>query len=123
MSRAPLTVYDKKSCGTCQKAKAYLEQMQIPYVLVDIEKCPPCPEVLEELIDPENVKASLNSRSTIYKERNLGSQVPTKEEAIAMMLEDPNLIKRPLIESEDGDLYQGFDEKTLMQYIKKVYYR
>lgn len=121
MSRAPLTVYDKSSCGTCQKAKAYLDQMQVPYVLINIEKSPPSEDVLEALIDEDNVKASLNVRSTIYKERNLGQAQLTKAQAIVLMLEDPNLIKRPVIETEDGDLYQGFDEKTFLDFLKQSY--
>ena len=39
----------------------------------------------------------LNSRSPAYKARNLGARKLTKSEAIAMMLEDPNLIRRPLV--------------------------
>jgi arsenate reductase-like glutaredoxin family protein len=34
------------------------------------------------------------------------------------MLEDPNLIKRPLIEKESGALIQGYDESRLAAFLR-----
>lgn len=116
-----LTVYDKKTCGTCQKAKAFLDELNVPYVVVDIVSSPPSREMLEELVDENDVKASLNSRSTMYKEKNLGQSLPNKAQAIEWMLEDPNLIKRPVIETEEGELYQGFDAVSLSQFLRTTH--
>lgn len=111
--------YDKTTCGTCKKAKTFLENAKVNLEIHDIVKDPPAKDVLEQLIDPKNVKASLNIRSTIYKEKNLGDNIPSKNDAIRLMLTDPNLIKRPVIVSADGRIYQGFDETTLKAFIKK----
>ncbi|HEY9686274.1 MAG TPA: arsenate reductase family protein [Coleofasciculaceae cyanobacterium] len=114
-----LKFYGKKSCITCQKAKAFLEGNQVAFEDIPIETRPPAREILDRLIDPANVKASLNVRSTIYKEKNLGKQVPDKQTAIALMLADPNLIKRPVIMDTNGQLYQGFDEASLQAFLKR----
>lgn len=111
--------YDKTTCGTCKKAKSFLENAQVKVEIHDIVKDPPTKDMLEQLIDPENVKASLNIRSTLYKEKNLGDNIPSKKDAIRLMLTDPNLIKRPVIVSENGRIYQGFDETTLKAFLKK----
>lgn len=39
----------------------------------------------------------LNHRSPAYKARNLGAAKLTKSQAIELMLEDPNLMRRPLV--------------------------
>ena len=91
------TFYDKKTCGTCKKAKAWLEEQGVAFEIVNIISEPPTREMLERFIEEDNVKSYLNSRSAIYRDRKLGTNLPTKAQAIDMMLEDPNLIKRPFI--------------------------
>lgn len=113
-----LKFYAKKSCITCQKAKAFLETAKADFEELPIETRPPSREILDQLIDPEKVKASLNTRSAIYKEKNLGKDVPDKKTAIQLMLQDPNLIKRPVIVDAKGKLYQGFDEESLRDFLK-----
>jgi arsenate reductase-like glutaredoxin family protein len=39
----------------------------------------------------------ISTRSPAYKARNLGARKLTKDEAIDLMLEDVNLIRRPLV--------------------------
>lgn len=92
-----ITFYDKSTCGTCKKAKAFLDEHDVSFNIVDIITRPPSRELLEDAIDEGNVKAFLNPRSAIYRERKLGQSIPTKDEAIDLMLRDPNLIKRPVI--------------------------
>jgi len=53
--------------------------------------------LLGTLIDEHGLDAVLNSRSPAYKARNLGERKLGKAEAIEMMMEDPNLIRRPLV--------------------------
>ena len=52
------------------------------------------------MIDEHGLDAVLNSRSPRYKELDLGAKKLSKSEAIALMLEDPNLIRRPLVLSK-----------------------
>jgi arsenate reductase (glutaredoxin) len=113
-----LRFYGKKTCITCQKAKAFLEAHKVSFEEFPIETQPPSKEILEQLIDDSNVKASLNTRSAIYKEKNLGKDVPDKKTAIVLMLKDPNLIKRPVIVDKNGKLYQGFEEESLKKFLK-----
>lgn len=115
-----LKFYGKKSCITCKKAKAFLEEQSVAFEEFAIETKPPARKVLEQLVDANDIKASLNARSTIYKEKNLGKNMPDKKTVIDLMLADPNLIKRPVILTDDGILYQGFDEQSLKSFLKKI---
>lgn len=112
-----LTVYEKKTCTTCKKATAWLDSRGVAYERKDIVSEPPPADLLERAIDAQNVKASLNSRASIYREKKLGENVPSKKEAIRLMQQDPNLIKRPLIVTKDGKLSMGFDEKALAGFL------
>jgi arsenate reductase len=107
-----ITFYDKNTCGTCKKAKAFLNDRAVSFNVVDIITRPPSRELLEATIDEENVKAFLNPRSTIYRQQKLGQNTPTKAEAINLMLKDPNLIKRPVIVKGKAVTF-GFDPDNL----------
>lgn len=105
-----LTFYGKKTCVTCQKAKAFLDQRGVAYREVPIETQPPSRELLEALIDEHNIKAALNTRSKAYKEKGLNARIPDKATVIDWMLEDPNLIKRPVLVKANGQAQLGFEE-------------
>ena len=109
--------YGKKTCITCQKAKAYLEAQGVVFQEISIETQPPARAVLETLV-ASNPKASLNSRSTIFKRENLGKHLPDAAKLVDLMLEDPNLIKRPVLLKDDGSFYQGFDEPGFEAFIR-----
>lgn len=113
-----LKLYGKKSCITCQKAKAFLDERGIVYEEIPIETRPPSAEVLARLIDPADVKAALNARSTLYKEKNLGQHLPDKATAMALMAQDPNLIKRPVLLADSGAVYQGLEAESLAAFLR-----
>ena len=63
----------------------------------DLAKDPPGRELLERYVDESHLEDFLNKRSPAYKERGLESRKLSKREAIDLMLEDPNLIRRPIV--------------------------
>jgi len=76
---------------------SYLEGKDLELVKHDLAKEPPSRALLERLIDPDHVEDFLNKRSPAYKERNLAGRRLTKSQAIDVMLEEPNLIRRPIV--------------------------
>lgn len=87
---------------------SYLEGSGAEVIKHDLAKEPPTRELLEKLIDESNLGAFLNTRSPKYKEMNLGARKLTKREAIDLMMEEPNLIKRPIV-LRGGKAVFGFD--------------
>jgi arsenate reductase-like glutaredoxin family protein len=73
---------------------------------VDINKEPPSREFLEKHIDPDRFLDYVSTRSPVFKERPLPK---SKKEAIAMMLENPNLIRRPIVIKGSNVIF-GFDK-------------
>jgi arsenate reductase-like glutaredoxin family protein len=73
---------------------------------IDINKEPPSREFLEKHIDAEHFLDFVSTRSPVFKERPLPK---TKREAIALMLENPNLIRRPIVIKGSTVIF-GFDK-------------
>jgi arsenate reductase-like glutaredoxin family protein len=65
---------------------------------------------LEELIGNRDYRQFLNSRNELYRERGMKENPPPREEALRLMAENPNLIKRPIL-VKGGRLLLGFDEE------------
>jgi Spx/MgsR family transcriptional regulator len=71
----------------------------------------PSRELLGRLIDEQGLDQVLSRKSPAYKARNLGARTLTKEEAIDLMLEDPNLMRRPLVLTKKKAVF-GFDAEA-----------
>ena len=77
----------------------------------DLAKEPPSRELLEKLIDASHLEDFINKRSPAYKERNLDVTKMTKKQAIDLMMEEPNLIRRPLVIAK-GKAVFGYDPEA-----------
>jgi arsenate reductase-like glutaredoxin family protein len=69
---------------------------------------------LRELIGDEPIERFLNTRTPLYRERNMKLKPPSKDEAIHLMLKDQNLLRRPVIIKGKKKL-TGFDESAVKQ--------
>ena len=58
-------------------------------------------EALDQLIGKRDYRDFLNSRNELYRERDMKNSPPTRAEALKLMSETPNLIRRPIL--VDGD--------------------
>lgn len=72
----------------------------------DINKAPPLADFLEKHVDERNFLDFVGRRSPVFKTRPLPK---SKREAIALMLEQPNLIKRPIL-IKGSKVVFGFDK-------------
>ena len=72
----------------------------------DINRQPPPREFLEKHVPGDRFQEFVSRRSPIFKERPLPA---SKREAIDLMLEQPNLIKRPILVKGSRALF-GFDK-------------
>jgi len=67
---------------------------------------------LRKIIGDDPIEPFLNTRTPLYRERKMKQKPPSKDEAIKLMLKDPNLLKRPVIIKGRKKL-TGFDETEL----------
>jgi arsenate reductase len=73
---------------------------------LDINKEPPSRAFLEKHIDPDRFLDFVSTRSPVFKERPLPA---SKKEAIDLMMENPNLIRRPIV-IDGANVIFGFDK-------------
>jgi arsenate reductase (glutaredoxin) len=64
---------------------------------------------LDRLIGKRDYRLFLNSRNELYRERNMRDNPPSRSEALRLMSENPNLIKRPIL-VKGNEIALGFDE-------------
>jgi Spx/MgsR family transcriptional regulator len=78
----------------------------------DLGKEPLHESELQTLIGNADVAEFLNTRSARYRDQGLNAKPPTKAQAITLMAQDPNLIKRPIAVKGHTTVI-GFDEAKL----------
>jgi len=105
------TLYLKPGCTTCRRAVAILEALGAELALRDIGRDPLSEAELRALLREDRPLAPfLNTRTELYRERDMKSKPPTRAEAIRLMAKDPNLLRRPLLVTTSGETVHGLDE-------------
>jgi Spx/MgsR family transcriptional regulator len=97
----------KSSCTTCRGAKAKLAELGIEVVVRDYHKKPLEAVELERLL-PADPSPMLGTKSPKYRELGLKDRKLSKAEAVRLMVEDNNLLKRPILVHPKGVII-GFD--------------
>lgn len=110
-----LTFYWYPKCGTCRKAKKWLDENDVEYTSVHIVEQPPSKDELLDFMEKSGLpsKKFFNTSGKKYRELNLKNKVNdmTKEEMAETLASDGMLIKRPIV--TDGEkVTVGFKEET-----------
>lgn len=96
----------KPSCTTCRNARRALAERKLDVEARDINRNPPDRAFLERHIDADHFLDFVSTRSPVFKQRPLPR---SKQEAIDLMLQQPNLIKRPILVRGRSVVF-GFDK-------------
>jgi Spx/MgsR family transcriptional regulator len=106
---AKIIFYEKPTCTTCRKAKDLLLKLKIPFDSRDLDKQSLSENELDQLVGKRNHQDFLNTRNELYRERNMSEHPPSRAEAIKLMSQNPNLIRRPML-VRGSQILHGFDE-------------
>ena len=109
-----ITVYEKPTCTTCRNLAELLKENGIGYEKVDYYIDPLSEEKLRELLGKANLKAFdiLRKKEPLFKELNISEDTPS-EEIIKWIVENPNLMQRPIVEVGDKAVLARPVEKAL----------
>ena len=100
----------KSSCTTCRNAKAKLAELGVEVEIRDYYRKPLEAAELQRLL-PEDPTPMFGSKSPKYRELGLKDRRLSKAEAIALMVEDNNLLKRPILVHPRGTVI-GYDPEA-----------
>ncbi|GIX42708.1 MAG: arsenate reductase family protein [Leptospiraceae bacterium] len=104
-----LEFYGYNKCNTSRKVESHLKNKGIEYEFIDITQKPPSKIILNQLLKSTGLQPQdlINKSSTTYRELNLKDQIKNlkKEEILKLLIENPKLIKRPVIVDKAKNLY------------------
>jgi Spx/MgsR family transcriptional regulator len=109
----PITIYGIKNCDTMKKARAWLDKRGVDYAFHDYKIAGIERAQLEQWCKKLGWETLLNRAGTTFR------KLPDKDKnaldakkAIALMLTQPSMIKRPVLDLGHGKLLVGFAPET-----------
>ncbi|AJJ18704.1 MULTISPECIES: ArsC family reductase [Yersinia] len=125
MSDSPATpslrLYGIKNCDTIKKARRWLEEQGIAYQFHDYRVDGLSDERLQGFIDKLGWEPLLNTRGTTWRKLPQAQRdaITDALAAKALMLEQPAIIKRPLLEATNGEMLLGFKIESYQLFIQQ----
>ena len=104
-----VTMFGIKNCDTIKKARAWLDQRGVPYDFHDYKSAGIDETRLRRWSGELGWEKLLNRAGTTFRKLSDADKAGLDEDrAIGLMLAQPSMIKRPVIET-GGKLLVGFD--------------
>jgi arsenate reductase (glutaredoxin) len=104
-----VTIYGIKNCDTMKKARAWLDKHGVEYAFHDYKAAGIERECLERWARKVGWEILLNRGGTTFKRLSDKDKAGLSEtKAIALMLKQPSMIKRPVLDAGRGKLLVGF---------------
>ena len=114
-----ISIYGIKACDTMKKARVWLDDNGVTYEFHDYKvKGAPKAE-LEKWVAEHGWEKVLNRAGTTF--RKLPDEAKADldaEKAIALMIEQPSMIKRPVLDLGNGQTLLGFKPETYQAALK-----
>lgn len=106
-----MKLYGIPNCTTVKKARAWLAWHAHDVVFHDFRKHGVDPAWLQAVVSQTGWQALLNTRGTTWRKLTDAEKAAVTDEAsaIACMLSQPSVIRRPVLE-RDGEYHLGFAE-------------
>jgi Spx/MgsR family transcriptional regulator len=103
-----ITIYGIKNCDTMKKARTWLEAQGVDYRFHDYKAVGIDAEHLNAWCDAAGWETVLNRAGTTFKKLDDAQKADlSRDTAIALMLAQPSMIKRPVLEAK-GKITVGF---------------
>lgn len=112
------TMFGIKNCDTIKKARKWLEAEGIEYQFHDYKKDGLSAEMLDSWVADLGWEALINKRGTTW--RKLPEDVKDtidQASAIAIMLENTSIIKRPLLVDDANNTLLGFKAEDYQDFV------
>jgi len=112
-----ITIYGIKSCDTCRKARKFLSERNIEYNFHDLREDGLDSQMLERWMRRMDWERLMNKKSLTWRKiPEVDRNDMTREKALAAMIDNPTLVTRPVLETENF-IAVGFSEKRFSDFI------
>ena len=115
-----IQIYTTPSCASCRKAKKWFDQYKIPYSEKNIFSIKLSKEdIFRMLANSENgFDDIISTRSKVFKEKQLEPDTMTIQELVDFIIENPSVLKRPIIINEN-ELQVGYNNEDITIFLPK----
>ena len=106
-----VTLYGISNCDTVKKARAWLDGQAVPYQFHDFRKAGVPQDRLADWSRAVGWEKLVNRQGTTWRKLDAAQQAEVRDDASAraLMLAQPSVIKRPVVEWAGGATTVGFD--------------
>ncbi len=112
-----MKLYGIPNCGTVKKARAWLDEHGVTYEFHDFKKQGVTETLLSDWLRQVGWQRLLKKTGPTWGQLPDAIKASIKDEAsaLALMLEKPNVIKRPVLEHQGKVLATGFNQQEYEQ--------
>ena len=113
-----ITVYGIPNCDTIKRARAWLSEQSLEYSFHDYKKSGVPAEHLARWISALTWEKIVNRSGTAWRklDDDTKASVVDAATAAAVVTANPSVIKRPIVEWNDGRLSVGFSDELFNQH-------
>ncbi len=109
--RSTLKLYGIKGCDSVRKAVKFLKSAEIDFELVDFRDRPVGCTTIGRWLERTDMRTLFNGRGTTCRRLGLKPANLDESEKREWLCRENMLIKRPVLERDDGTLVVGYDEE------------
>ena len=115
-----VTLYTTPSCTSCRKARAWLEEHQIPYTERNIFSEPLSLQEIKDILrmTEEGTEDIVSTRSKAYSDLNIEISELSLNDFYRIVQEQPGLLRRPIMIDEKR-LQIGFNEDEIRRFLPR----
>lgn len=115
-----VTLLTSPSCSSCRKARAWLEENNIPFKERNIFASPLTVEEVKEVIrmTENGTDDIISTRSKAFQDLNVDLDSLSLQTLIKLISENPGLLRRPIIYDEKR-LQVGFNETEIRRFLPR----
>ncbi len=115
-----VTLFTSPSCTSCWKAKAWLEEHEIPYTERNIFSEPLSIEEIKEVLrmTEDGTDEIISTRSKIFQKLNVDLESLPLQDLFELIQENPGLLRRPIIMDEKR-LQVGYNEDEIRRFLPR----
>lgn len=116
-----VTLYTSPSCTSCRKAKAWLEEHDIPFTERNIFSEPLSLDEIKEILrmTEDGTDEIISTRSKVFQQLNVNiDQLPLKD-LFHLVQQNPGLLRRPII-LDDKRLQVGYNEDEIRRFLPRT---
>jgi len=116
-----VTLYTSPSCTSCRKARAWLEEHNIPYQERNIFSEPLSIDEIKEILrmTEEGTDEIISTRSKVFQKLNVNVETMPLQQLYKLINEHPGLLRRPIILDEKR-LQVGYNEDEIRRFLPRT---